>query len=285
MEKLTKILVPVDFSECSGNALRYAVQLASLTQASIQVTNIVIPESEAMDYPILVAKSTQTRMEVAKERLNKFLDKHMTLLSQTLKYAPRLTTDLQLGTPIQSICSMADNNDIDLIIMGSRGENRKGIEKLIGSVAQGVVGKAKCPVMIIPEKAQFQGISTMTYATDVKDSDPFEIWRTFGLIAPLSPKVRIVHVNFKKEGDLEAWKKMEKMKHFFEERTPPVEISIHHIPGKTLQKSLNDFVDKHDTDLLVMYQSQHGFWDRLFFVSDTKNMSVHTSVPLLVQKN
>jgi nucleotide-binding universal stress UspA family protein len=285
MKKTTKILLPVDFSEPSANAFRYAVQLADHIGASIEILHIVFPEGESMDYPILVAKATETRLEVAKEQLKKFVDKGLADIRESLKKELVLSKGFEIGTPIQSICSFANRNDTNLIILGSRGENRSGIESLIGSVAAGVVGKAQCPVMVIPETATFQPIKFISYATDVKDSDPFEIWRAQQLLSPFTPDIKIVHINFKKEGDNKAWEKMKNMKAFFEDRKAGFKFDFYHIPGKDLEKELNEFVETHDTDLLVMYQAHHSFWDRLFFKSNTKNMALHTRVPLLIQKS
>jgi nucleotide-binding universal stress UspA family protein len=284
MSKTTKILLPVDFSEPSANAFRYTLELANQIGASIEILNVIFPEGESMDYPILVAKATETRLEIARDRLNKFIKKELTGMREVLQKEPILSTNLEIGTPVQSICSVAKRNDMSLIILGSRGENRSGIESLIGSVAAGVVGKCQCPVIVIPESAEFKPIQNLTYATDVQDSDPFKIWQAQKLLDPFTPDVNIVHINLKKEGNRGAYEKMEKMKEFFEDRKSDFKCEFHNIPGKDLQKELNEFVETNDTDLLVMHQSHHGFWDRLFFKSNTKNMALHTSVPLLIQK-
>ena len=285
MKKVTKILLPVDLSASSANAFRYAVQLADHIDASLEILHVVFPEVEAMDYPVAVANTTQSRLETARERLKKFIDIGLTALGQSLKNVPSISFDLEIGTPIHTICSTANRNSINLIILGSRGENRSGIEKLIGSVAAGVVSKSECPVMVIPDGAQFKDIERMTYATAIRDSDPFEIWHIQEMLKPFTPVVELVHVNFKKDGNSKASEKMKKMKIFFEERTPPIKINFHNIPGKNLQVELNKFIDTHNIDLLAMYQPPHNFWNRLFFKSDTKGMTLHTKVPLFIQKS
>lgn len=284
MKKVTKILLPVDFSEPSANAFRYAVQLADHIEASIEILNIVFPEGQGMDFPLVVEKATQTRLETAREQLKKFVDKGLNALGQVLKNSPMISSSIEIGTPIQAICTVAADNDMSLIIMGSRGENRSGIEKIIGSVAEGVVGKAQCPVMIIPDDAPFHPIRSITYATDIRDSDPFEIWKTQEFLKTFKPDVNIVHLNFKKEGNSKAWEKMEEMKAFFSDRKTSTKLEIYNIPGEDLQKDINDFIEKNKTDLLVMYQAKHSFWERIFFKSNTKYMTLHTKVPLLILK-
>ena len=167
MSKTTKILLPVDFSEPSANAFRYTLKLANQIGASIEILNVVFPEGESMDYPILVAKATETRLEIARDRLNKFIKKELSGMREVLQKEPVLSTNLEIGTPVQCICSVAKRNDMSLIILGSRGENRSGIESLIGSVAAGVVSKCQCPVIVIPESAELVG-TLRTLDTDMQ---------------------------------------------------------------------------------------------------------------------
>jgi len=261
------------------------LQLADKIDASIDILHVVPPRTEGLDYPVLVATATQQHLDIAGETLKKFVDTSLHAIGQGLKNAPMISSSLEIGMPVQRICDTAQREDTSIIVIGSRGENRSRMEKFLGSVAAGVVEKAKCAVIVVPEDLEFSPIEQMTYATDVKDADPFEIWKALDLLQPFKPSVDLVHINLKKEGDLKAWEKMEKMQAFFKEKSSELEINFHHIPGKNVQKELSNFVEEHPTDLLVMYRPPHDFWDRLFYKSYTKQMALHTSVPLLVIKN
>jgi nucleotide-binding universal stress UspA family protein len=283
MKKIKRILIPIDFSEHSMNAFRYGLKLADKIGASIDLINIIFPEGESIDYPVLVAQATQTKIETTRKRIKKFVNQGLVTGGEGLDNVPMVEADIEIGTPINGICNFAHRESIDLIIMGSKGDNRSNLEKWMGSVAKGVVGKALCPVLVIPENTEFSDFKTMTYATDIRDADPFEIWKTLQMIKPYHPAVNVVHVNLKKEGNLKSWEKLESIKAFFEEQQN-MKVNIFHIPGKDTREELKSFVEQHDTDLLVMYQTHHGFWDRLFFKSNTQEMANYTSVPLLIQK-
>ena len=75
------------------------------------------------------------------------------------------------------------------------------------------------------------------------------------------------------------------MQSFFRERSEELDINFYPILGKEIQNKLSDFIEDNPTDLLVMYQPHHDFWDRLFHKSITKKMALHTNVPLLVVKS
>lgn len=284
MKKITKILVPIDFSTPSENAFRYALLLADKIGASLEIINVVPVQGGSLDYPGLVAQATQQNLETARIRLKKVVDKTLAATGQLLQEAPMISFDLEIGTPVQTICDIAQRQEATMIIMGSRGKNKSQIEKLFGSVAAGVVEKAKCAVMVIPEEFSFSNIEKIIYSTNVNNADPFEIWKTLDLLHPFRPSVDVLHINLKKEGGIKDWGKLEKMKLFFEEKEPELEINFHHRPGTNIQSELNEFVEKNLLDILVMYQPHHDFWDRLFYKSETKEMTQYTKIPLLVLK-
>jgi universal stress protein A len=56
--------------------------------------------------------------------------------------------DIEIGTPAEAILARAEDPDVNLVIMGSHG--KKGLSRLLmGSVAEEVVRKAHCPVLIV----------------------------------------------------------------------------------------------------------------------------------------
>lgn len=283
MKKIKNILIPIDFSTHSANAFRYGLKLADKIGATIDIINVIFPEGESLDYPVMVAQATQTKVETTRKRLKLFVENGLAALNGQLENVPMVEADIEIGTPINGICNFAVRENVDLVIVGSKGENRSQLEKWMGSVAKGVVGQCQCPVLVIPEDAAFEGFNKMTYATDIKDADPFEIWKTLQLILPYQPVVDVVHVNLKKEGNLKAWEKLEAIKAFFNGQEN-MKVNTFHVPGNDTRSEIKDFVKKNPTDLLVMYQTKHGFWDRLFFKSNTQEMANYTQVPLLVQK-
>ena len=282
MKKGTKILFPTDFSEPSVNAFRYALVLADKIGATIELLNVVYPQGESLDYPMLVAQTTKQQVDLSREKLKTFVNTGMTQVLSQLKNAPGVQPDIEVGTPVNTICQIAERDDIDLIVIGSRGTNRSALDKLMGSVAAGVVSKAHCPVLVVPEDSHFKGFTEVAYASDTLEADPFEIWKAMNLIKPAFPIVHCIHFNINDVNSSATHEKLEKLEAFYAEKAPGIQVKYHHLPGEELTTDLNEFVDTYDIDLLIMYKPPHNFWDRLFHKSATKRMAIHTHIPLLV---
>jgi nucleotide-binding universal stress UspA family protein len=138
---LERILVPIDFSDCSLDALEYAVQVARRSRASIRLFHVLEPVSYGLDFSLLhVAKREKIR-EVIGERLSG--------LAKALA-AVQVPTDVELrgGLPSDSILDGAKTMPADLIVMGTHG--RRGLSHtLSGSVAEAVLRRSSCPVLTV----------------------------------------------------------------------------------------------------------------------------------------
>jgi nucleotide-binding universal stress UspA family protein len=135
---LKRILVPVDFSEPSLRALRYAAGLAEQFGASIlplYVAEHVLYFDEAVTFP---------GRNVLEEMQRKLSELARSEINELLPVYPQVLT----GKPWSGIVEAAREHGIDMIVMGTQG--RTGLEHmLLGSTAERVVRHAPCPVLVV----------------------------------------------------------------------------------------------------------------------------------------
>lgn len=146
MVKLKKILCPVDFSEYSYEALKYATHMVLKENASLYLIHIV--DSRVYDYggPIYEPETTDAKTMMNQESVKNLKDKLLAKVSNEIE--GKVETVISFGVPFVEIIKTAKNYDIDLIVMGTHG--RTGLAHvLIGSVAEKVVRKAPCPVLTV----------------------------------------------------------------------------------------------------------------------------------------
>ncbi len=144
--QIKTILCPIDFSEISAKALDYAVFLASYHHAELLILHVVEQLHEFEHYQILVL----TPQELA-EKMEKQAYEELNRLTEQIKKTVKVETVVRQGKPFVEIIKEAKEKDMDLIVMASHG--RTGVSHmLMGSVAEKVVRKASCPVLIVRNK-------------------------------------------------------------------------------------------------------------------------------------
>lgn len=144
---ITNVLMPTDFSSCSRAAFPFACKLARESEAKLHLLHVIEPPAPALlpdgafVPPML---DTQEDIEEIKGELHRWLrsEDAANIGSEA---------DVRTGLPLAEILSFATEHHCDLIVLGTHG--RTGMAHLlIGSVAENVVRKAKCPVLTVPEK-------------------------------------------------------------------------------------------------------------------------------------
>jgi nucleotide-binding universal stress UspA family protein len=148
VNRITRILVPTDFSDTSDTALTYARSLADSLGASLHLVHVfddsyadaMLADASAAVYESMRA----TAMGTARRKLQR----RMPPAERRRLFG---TTSMIDGTPATAIVDYANEHDIDLIVMGTHG--RRGFAHLLlGSVAEQVVRTAKCPVLTVRDK-------------------------------------------------------------------------------------------------------------------------------------
>ncbi len=149
---IRRILLPTDFSEPSKEAAQYAMALCDQFSAELHMLHVV---SQVMSYAdattswAMTAAETQAQLEAAEECLLK------NVLDQNWALSHRIVRKSVMGFAIDEILLYAEQQDIDLIVVGTHGY-RWLAHALIGSVAEKLVRLATCPVLTVhPTGHQF----------------------------------------------------------------------------------------------------------------------------------
>ena len=139
--KLEKILVPVDGSEYSARAAEYSVSCAEQYQSEVILLHChkpIIGYSLEPDY-------NEVKSRIL-EKADRLLDKYKKLYDQKGIRHREIISD---PPPAQAICQIAKEENIDTLIMGSRGKTDwEGL--LVGSVTHKVLQLSPCPVLVVP---------------------------------------------------------------------------------------------------------------------------------------
>ncbi len=148
MHRITRILAPVDFSECSRASLAEALYFGERFKAPVHVLHVwEVPHNVRPDLMVWVEGSdgqpvSQVATNDAAKQMNAFL------ADLTPEQKGRLQVRLEGGDPVETILETAKKEGIDLIVLGTHG--RRGLTHLlIGSVAEKVVRQAGCPVLTV----------------------------------------------------------------------------------------------------------------------------------------
>jgi universal stress protein A len=142
------ILVPIDFSEHTAKTVTYAVSLAACFSCPVTLLHVI----NLQDYPIYqyaleytVPDRYISQYEYAESEARNGLKPFENLFSSR---GLHVGIEIRVGSPFEEILTAAEHCSADLIVIGSHG--RTGIGRLLlGSTAERVIERARCPVLVV----------------------------------------------------------------------------------------------------------------------------------------
>lgn len=150
-QAINRLLVPIDGSENAYRAASYAINIATKYGAELLVIHVVQldPNLAAFAvYGISLTEDVAKMREAARKEVAPWFDR---VRKEADASQVKMRSDVLAEYPLTlvgEILDYAEKNNVDLIVIGSRG--RTGFKKLLlGSVASSVVTYAPCPVLVI----------------------------------------------------------------------------------------------------------------------------------------
>ncbi len=146
----SKILVPVDFSQCSDEAFRIALSLARTFQSEVLLLHVVDVRSLGTLNRLGLAEPSAEKGQKKRLRHHARLNARRLLQMDEAKGVTirRLIAE---GAPFVEIARTARMEKVDLVVMGSYGGMAGYVDKIFfGSTAEKVVRTAGCPVLTVP---------------------------------------------------------------------------------------------------------------------------------------
>lgn len=269
---MKKILVPLDFSSCSDNALKNAIVLAEkMHMELILMHSYVIPVAMAEMAPGLLTQEIERAEKNANDQFDdlevKFPDLNEVPYIRSVDAVPLL----------DSVREIIKQHDVAFVVMGTHGAS--GIQKVLGSNAYSIMKHVKCPVIALPEKSDISHMKHIALGGDYRSIPSHDsIQPLVDLARVFYAELKVVHID--QESKLEN-RQME-MARGMEKYLKPVRHSFHFRKDYDVEDGLLSFVKEHQVDLLVMISRHHGFLNRLLHGSETKRMMLDIELPLMV---
>ena len=144
---IKNILCPVDHSDCSKEALKYAVSFAIKDNSKLYLLHVI--DIRTFDESI----NAMTPQIPDDKTLAQLKTKLLDCIPEEIRDDMDVEALVVQGIPFVEIISTAKKNDVDMIVLGSHG--RTGItHMMMGSVSEKVVRKAPCPVLTVRRSDQ-----------------------------------------------------------------------------------------------------------------------------------
>ena len=273
------ILVPTDFSKNAWNALKYGLRLFENLNCTFYLLHVnPIPTYSGAGTSVkgFSKMAKESVLRESKESLDLLLLR-IEKISANAKHS--FVTIALYDFFVDSIKREVETKKMDLIIMGTKGSS--GLKEVtVGSNTGDVITKVKCPLLAVPENAEFKKPKEICFPTDYYLRYDLKVLNTLIEMSRMHKSVlRVLHISKKGE---ELSEEQLKNKEFLNDYLQDVEHSFHSLTGTDLETAVQCFIESRDIDMIAMVAKNLNFFQRILFRPKVEQISYHTDIPFLV---
>lgn len=277
---VSKILIPVDFSETSSIAIKHGAYMAKLTGSSLHLLHVINAHYVSQDIflPVVNIQDQDKIQSIATEKLNQ--------LKADIKAEFNIDASsiIKVGPPSNEISKVAKELNISLIVMGTHGYSPLE-ELVIGSTALKVITKSPCPTMAMSNAAKHKGYKKILIPIDTSGNSRQKVNYTLELAKKFNSTVQAIALLTGSE----------------ESEKPAMELILHQIEKLAAEKGVKyesevvcdvknratttvNQIEKAGADLVIIMTDQDAELSG-FFLGPYSQQVIHLSkVPVLAIK-
>lgn len=290
------ILVPVDLSENSFKAALLASRLAFLRKESLMLLYSYIDPyitgnvqfSDALTYEIGETGARQQLVANARRLMDHFADRLRDAMKRGDAPMVKFNHTVVEGVPEDAIIEYAKANPPRLIVMGTRGAEKKESE-MIGSVTAEVLDEGRFTVLTVPEPVSSHALTSprhILYFSNLDQNDILAIDTLYRLYGTREASVTIVHIPKKRRfSDRSADKALQRLSEYCRENFKHYHFECVPVRQSDGDKEFARLNEQQHFDLIVIPNRRRNAFSRLFNPGLAHKILFQTDIPMLVIPN
>ncbi|RDY58667.1 universal stress protein [Flagellimonas nanhaiensis] len=272
---MKNIIVPIDFSEQSENALKVAATLAKDHDASLYVLHMLELSPAIMSESGYVSQEQVVHLlKIGEKRFTDFLDKPYL---KGVKIVP-IIKHYKVFSEVNDI---AEKHDADLVVMGSHGTD--GLQEIfIGSNTERVVRNSDIPVLVIKGEVDKFEPKHFVFACDFQEENVPALHKALKMSKLLKSELLPVYVNTPGDEFLSANDANAKISKFLDAAGLGMEVKIY--DDYTVEKGVLNYSDAVNADLIGIPTHGRKGLSHFFMGSIGEDIANHSKAPVITFK-
>lgn len=276
---MKKIIVPIDFSNYSEQALKSAANIARIKNAEIIALHMLeLQEVSLSDSENYQKEKIVFYLKLAEKRFANFLNKDY------LK-GIKVTSIVKYHKVFKEVNEIADSMNADLIVMGSHGVNGAK-EYFIGSNTEKMIRYANIPVLVIKNELADAYFEEVVFACDFSDEALNPYIKAKKTLASLGVNTHLLYVNLPNEKFNSTLEMEKKVASFMKRAGENIEeiSKVNYVADYSIEKGVLNFSNLIGADLVAVITHGRRGMSHFFKGSISEDIANHSTLPVITFK-
>jgi nucleotide-binding universal stress UspA family protein len=274
---MKNILITTDFSKNAIHAADYAINLFQYEACTFYMLHVVKASSFISDDLMNMNPSSSIYSQIiASEKIkleheiDQLKNKHNNILHE---FIPIVDYDNFIG----SINQCVEKNNIELIVMGTKGANNS-LKKIFGSNTMRVIRNAQIPVLAIPINYSFKPVHKILFTTNYKNKyKKSELKTLIDLAEHHDYKIHILHMSESNSLSQEAKAVKVDLEGFFTN----ILHAFVELEDSNFLNPIQNYIENNQIDIFTMMNRDYNFLDKLLSLQKIEKIAYNMTIPFL----
>ncbi|TYP98876.1 nucleotide-binding universal stress UspA family protein [Tenacibaculum adriaticum] len=273
---MKNILIPYDFSETAINALNYTKKLFENHRANIYVLGVYISTPSE----ILNTEYNDRWFNEIDDSIEDELNYLIEVLNNNKESNLNFSAIVKSESIINAIKSAIKEKQIDLVVTGTKGAHSL-VETFIGTNTINMINHInECSILVVPTNYKYKSLHQIVFSTNYKR--PFNLKELKTLIELSIIKgcsIEVVNLSVEDFFTDNQRKNKVKLRELFQD----LNVDYKKIDWQDSEtKTLENHIEEIESELLVLINHKHNFFNRLIEENVIKKSAFHSKIPLLI---
>ena len=267
------VIIPIDFSPISLNAMHYGIDMAMSVNASIMLLHMYHVPVSLTDVPVVLISVDELK-EQAETKIAQIREQVEHIVAGKVK----VYAEARLGDVEDELKLTCEKIQPFAIVMGTKGAS--SFEHILfGSNTLHAIRNLTWPVITIPPGKTFgTGIKKIGFACDFRDmaqQTPSD--KIHELVSAFNAEFHVLNVDYKEKHFQADTPEQSALVHTLLEDLNPV---YDFIGSPDIETGINEFAENNNLDLIIAIPKKHKLLEGLFHKSATKQLVFHSHIPV-----
>ncbi len=269
---MKKVIIPLDFSSTSLKALEYAKYLAKEFGYELLLLHTLSSPTISTHAEIAIQAENIKKEEDDSNRQLKEISEQLNEEGYKASYRT------EIGFLSETIHQLEKELDVAYVVMGTTGASGF-LGNLIGSNASAVMQRIVTPLMLIPHESGIPNFKNIVFCTQFQTDETDVLKNVFAFAHHFGSHVNLLKINA--DWVLEIFSdnsEIDRIKNTF----PDEKFSIHVHKADSVIKGLDEYLEQHPNQLIVMAVRKKNILERLLDGSTSRRIVHHSKLPMLI---
>lgn len=281
---MNTLFIPVDYSLAAFHAFQYALHIAADFHSRVVLYHACVPETIGAGVGTRASNTTlYPHIPDPVQRAETYLQELEYSIPPAIAQKIEVELHVEVKDPAKGIAGMCQKLHPSILVMGMAAQRDKKGSMYLGSTVNQVMHDVRCPLLVVPEAANYRPIQRIVYGTLYDQDEVPTIDKLLDFAFLHEAVIYCLHVwNADQAPSEQIAQRQSELKARYHEDLILNQLRVNQMDSPDSLQGILTYAERNHMDIIALHTRKRSLWRRILQPSLSKRMAIQTKLPLLI---